>query len=136
MYYLDITLLQIRVHDKRVLRYVNALDATQSNWLRYVNCARNYEEQNLVGFQYAGEIFYRSYVDIPPGVELLVWYGNQYARDLGINPQIITNGDFKAHWCKGMLCTIYQALWVLCKSTKQNWGLVTFHNDYFHVRDF
>ena len=99
-------LLQIRVQDKKVLRYVNALDATQSNWLRYVNCARNYEEQNLVGFQYAGEIFYRSYVDIPPGVELLVWYGNQYARDLGIDPQIMTKGDFKANWCKGMLCSI------------------------------
>ena len=111
--------MQIRVEDKKVLRYVNGFDATQSNWLRYVNCPRNYEEQNLVGFQYAGEIFYRSYVDIPPDVELLVWYGNQYARDLEIDPNINTKGDFKAHWCKG----IHGEWWVLCKCAWQYFGL-------------
>lgn len=57
----------------------------ESNWLRYINCARNEEEQNLVAFQYHGEIYYRSFKKIQPGNELFVWYGDQYAKDLGIS---------------------------------------------------
>ena len=57
----------------------------ESNWLRYINCARNEEEQNLVAFQYHGEIYYRSFKKIHPGNELFVWYGDQYAKDLGIS---------------------------------------------------
>eukprot|EP00063_Salmo_salar_P031031 XP_014005866.1 PREDICTED: histone-lysine N-methyltransferase PRDM9-like [Salmo salar] len=50
----------------------------------YVNCARSEEEQNLVAFQYRGEIMYRCCKPITVGEELLVWYGEEYARDLGI----------------------------------------------------
>ena len=52
--------------------------------VRYVNCARNEEEQNLVAFQYRGGILYRCCKPIAVGEELLVWYGEEYARDLGI----------------------------------------------------
>ena len=52
--------------------------------IRYVNCARDGEEQNLVAFQYRGGIVYRCCKPIAPGEELLVWYGEDYARDLGI----------------------------------------------------
>ena len=38
---------------------MNALDETQSNWLRYVNCARNQTEQNMVSFQYQGKLILR-----------------------------------------------------------------------------
>ncbi|KAJ8366436.1 hypothetical protein AAFF_G00355540 [Aldrovandia affinis] len=51
---------------------------------RYVNCARNEEEQNLVEFQYRGSILYHCFKPILPGRELLVWYGEEYAKDLGI----------------------------------------------------
>ncbi|XP_076363599.1 uncharacterized protein LOC143253494 isoform X2 [Tachypleus tridentatus] len=68
--------------------FVNARDKSMSNWLRYVNCACNEEQQNLVAFQYHGQIFYRTYKPIPPGSELLVWYGDAYAKELGI-----TRGD-------------------------------------------
>ena len=73
------------VKDGKVLYYVNGADVQDSNWMRYVNCSRVEEEQNLVAYQYRGEIFYRAYKDIQPGSELLVWYGEQYARHLGIN---------------------------------------------------
>ncbi|CAB1337717.1 unnamed protein product [Coregonus sp. 'balchen'] len=53
-------------------------------FLLYVNCARREEEQNLVAFQYRGEILYRCCKPIAVGEELLVWYGEEYARDLGI----------------------------------------------------
>ena len=65
--------------------YVNGADIQESNWMRYVNCSRVEDEQNLVAYQYRGEIFYRAYKDIQPGTELLVWYGEQYAQHLGIN---------------------------------------------------
>ena len=51
---------------------------------RYVNCARDDEEQNLVAFQYHRQIFYRTCQDVRPGCELLVWYGDEYGQELGI----------------------------------------------------
>ncbi|XP_028912955.1 histone-lysine N-methyltransferase PRDM9-like, partial [Ornithorhynchus anatinus] len=50
----------------------------------YVNCARDEEEQNLVAFQYRGGIYYRTCQPVPPARELLVWYGDEYGRELGI----------------------------------------------------
>ncbi|XP_036372284.1 histone-lysine N-methyltransferase PRDM9-like [Megalops cyprinoides] len=64
--------------------YIDARRETHSNWMRYVNCARNEEEQNLVAFQHRGRILYRCFRPILPGQELLVWYGEEYARDLDI----------------------------------------------------
>ena len=53
--------------------------------MRFVNCARNEDEQNMMAFQYHGEIYYHTFKNIYPGMELLVWYGDQYANDLGIS---------------------------------------------------
>ncbi|MCJ8732996.1 hypothetical protein PDJAM_G00217920 [Pangasius djambal] len=64
--------------------YIDAKREMYANWMRYVNCARNDEEQNLVAFQYRGGIIYRSCRPIKPGQELLVWYEEEYAQDLGI----------------------------------------------------
>nr|XP_020737215.1 LOW QUALITY PROTEIN: histone-lysine N-methyltransferase PRDM9-like [Odocoileus virginianus texanus] len=64
--------------------YVDGKDTSWANWMRYVNCARDDEEQNLVAFQYHGQIFYRTCQVIRPGCELLVWYGDEYGQDLGI----------------------------------------------------
>ncbi|XP_013791986.1 probable histone-lysine N-methyltransferase PRDM7, partial [Limulus polyphemus] len=72
----------------RPSHFVNAKDTSKSNWLRYVNCACNEEQQNLVAFQYHGQIFYRTYKPVLQGSELLVWYGDAYAKELGI-----TRGD-------------------------------------------
>lgn len=52
--------------------------------MRYINCSRWEEEQNLLGIQYFGAIRYRVYKTIKPGDELLVYYGEEYAKDLGI----------------------------------------------------
>ncbi|KAM5155747.1 LOW QUALITY PROTEIN: histone-lysine N-methyltransferase PRDM7-like [Callospermophilus lateralis] len=61
--------------------YVDGKDESQANWMRYVNCARDDEEQNLVAFQYHRQIFYRTCRVIRPGCELLVWYGDEYGQD-------------------------------------------------------
>lgn len=72
------------IENGRVTHVVDARDEQHSNWLRFVNCARNEDEQNLVAFQFRGEIYYRTYKTIEPGMELLVWYGDKYACDLAI----------------------------------------------------
>ena len=54
--------------------------------MRYINCARNKEEQNLEAFQYSHdeEIHYQSLKCIYPGNELLAWYSDRYAGELEI----------------------------------------------------
>ncbi|XP_032234937.2 zinc finger protein 883 isoform X2 [Nematostella vectensis] len=86
--------------------FIDGHDEEQSNWMRFVNCSRCEKEQNLVTFQYRGQIFYRSYKDVHPGTELLVWYGDKYANDLGIaledveDSNIIASLDTKDYTCK------------------------------------
>ena len=53
--------------------------------MRFVNCCRCEDEQNLVAFQFRGKIYYRTYKPIKAGSELLVWYGESYAKDLRIS---------------------------------------------------
>ncbi|XP_007957509.1 probable histone-lysine N-methyltransferase PRDM7, partial [Orycteropus afer afer] len=72
--------------------YVDGKDESWANWMRYVNCARDEEEQNLVAFQYHRQIFYRTCRAIQPGCELLVWYGDEYGQELGIK--------WGSHWKK------------------------------------
>ncbi|XP_070258885.1 histone-lysine N-methyltransferase PRDM9-like [Myotis yumanensis] len=64
--------------------YVDGKDASQANWMRYVNCARDEEEQNLVAVQYHRQIFYRTCRVVRKGCELLVWYGEEDGQKLGI----------------------------------------------------
>ncbi|XP_075046885.1 uncharacterized protein LOC142107377 isoform X2 [Mixophyes fleayi] len=70
--------------DKDCYEYIDARDENSANWMRYVNCARYEEEQNLVAFQYHRKIYYRACKDIIPYTELLVWYGEEYGKELGI----------------------------------------------------
>ncbi|XP_066577196.1 uncharacterized protein LOC136767331 [Amia ocellicauda] len=69
---------------KKKIHYIDASSETNSNWMRFVNCARNEEEQNLVAFQYRDQIFYKSCKPIIASCELLVWYGEEFGQELGI----------------------------------------------------
>ena len=60
------------------------LMARMRSMLRFINCARHEEEQNLLSFQYQGNIYCYTIKDILPGTELLVWYGEQYVKLLGL----------------------------------------------------
>ncbi|XP_061434464.1 LOW QUALITY PROTEIN: histone-lysine N-methyltransferase PRDM9-like [Lethenteron reissneri] len=70
--------------NKKDCEYVDAQDESKSNWMRFVNCARNEQEQNLVAFQHRRQIYYRTFRAVGPGSELLVWYGEEFAQELGI----------------------------------------------------
>ena len=76
------------VKEDEVAHLVDGRDEQQSNWMRFVNCAREEKEQNLVAFQYCGEIYFRTSKPIDPGTELLVWYHNKYfwrLKDVAFN---------------------------------------------------
>ncbi|KAH3897161.1 hypothetical protein DPMN_021346 [Dreissena polymorpha] len=64
--------------------FVDAQNKATSNWMRYVNCAMKEADQNLVAFQYKGGIYYCTLKHVSFGEELLVWYGDELARELGL----------------------------------------------------
>ncbi|XP_062855554.1 histone-lysine N-methyltransferase PRDM9-like isoform X2 [Trichomycterus rosablanca] len=71
--------------------YIDGTREIHANWMRYVNCARYDQEQNLVVFQYRGGILYRCCRPVGPGQELLVWYDEEYAKNLGVTFHHIWN---------------------------------------------
>ena len=79
--------------DGKFSHFVDGADESCSNWMRFVNCSRCEEEQNLVAFQFRGDIYYRSYKTILPNTELMVWYGEKYAEDLGISTTQIDHDE-------------------------------------------
>jgi hypothetical protein len=64
---------------------IDAQHVNASNWLRWVNCARNVAELNVTPHQCYGKLLYKTCRDVAPGTELLTYYGEQYARVLGID---------------------------------------------------
>ncbi|XP_045783687.1 histone-lysine N-methyltransferase PRDM9-like [Maniola jurtina] len=64
---------------------IDAEDENNSNWMRYVNCSRHWCEQNLLAYQYRGELYYRTIKAIPRFTELLVFYGAQFANMLRVD---------------------------------------------------
>ncbi|XP_057290542.1 PR domain zinc finger protein 5-like isoform X2 [Hydractinia symbiolongicarpus] len=67
---------------KSISHFLDCMDEGKSNWMRFINCARFEEEQNLIAEQYDKLLFYKTYKKVLPGQELLVWYGNAYGREL------------------------------------------------------
>ncbi|KAL8572153.1 hypothetical protein ACOMHN_057828 [Nucella lapillus] len=70
--------------DKGYSYFVDAKDCKAANWMRYLNCARTRAEQNVTAYQHCGEVYYRAHCDIQPGTEILMWYGREYGKELGI----------------------------------------------------
>ncbi|KAJ7338903.1 hypothetical protein JRQ81_012805 [Phrynocephalus forsythii] len=69
--------------DGRLSHFIDG-KGPSGNWMSLVNCARFPEEQNLIAIQCQDKIYYESCKEIPPGQELLVWYGDGYLQFLGI----------------------------------------------------
>uniref|UniRef100_A0A3Q3H1I2 PR domain zinc finger protein 1 n=1 Tax=Labrus bergylta TaxID=56723 RepID=A0A3Q3H1I2_9LABR len=53
--------------------YIDAAGDLHSNWMRYVNFARNKDETNLLAVQYKGSILFHCCRTVSPGDELMVW---------------------------------------------------------------
>ncbi|XP_061727394.1 histone-lysine N-methyltransferase PRDM9-like [Cydia pomonella] len=76
---------QIFDRERKPSHVLDARDANKSNWMRYVNCSRHFSEQNLVAFQYQGQLYYRTIKIIPSFTELLVFYGSEFASELRVD---------------------------------------------------
>ena len=63
---------------------MNGENKSKSNWMRFVNCSLSEQQQNVRAVQFRGEVYYETCVEIAEDVELLVWYGNEYADELGL----------------------------------------------------
>ena len=50
----------VDVETKEFLFYINATDPRRCNWMRYINCARYFEEQNILSEQDGIDIFYQA----------------------------------------------------------------------------
>jgi len=66
------------------MHFIDGSDLESSSWMRFIQCARSKDEQNLFAFQYKGNVYYRSFKDIAVGEELLVWYDDKYLQHFGI----------------------------------------------------
>ncbi|KAH3809961.1 hypothetical protein DPMN_138343 [Dreissena polymorpha] len=77
--------------DGKASHFIDAHNKATSNWMRYVNCALTTADQNLEALQYKGGIYYCTLKPVSPDEELLVQYGDEFARELGI----ITDNDSK-----------------------------------------
>ena len=99
---------------------IDGSNPKQSNHLRYINCACNESEQNLVAYQYKGNIFYRTARIIEIGEELLVWYGKEYAKNLGIVDSSMSLGIVVAYLPMYVCC-------VLCAPMQYNYLCIYVH---------
>lgn len=73
--------------DGSISHYVDASDPQLSNynWMNFIQCARNSDEQNLKLLQTSGNIYFVATRDIEVGQELLVWYDQvQYGVYMGL----------------------------------------------------
>ncbi|KAL3862204.1 hypothetical protein ACJMK2_008191 [Sinanodonta woodiana] len=57
-----------------LLHVIDATDPSKGNWMRYVNCARYFEEQNIISVQQENQVYYKAIKNIEPGEELLTWF--------------------------------------------------------------
>lgn len=64
----------------KLVHVINATKPEVGNWMRYVNCARFFEEQNIVSVQEGNEVFYEVLKDVAPGDELLTWFDPPISR--------------------------------------------------------
>uniref|UniRef100_A0A3Q3X8X7 PR domain zinc finger protein 1 n=1 Tax=Mola mola TaxID=94237 RepID=A0A3Q3X8X7_MOLML len=65
--------------------YIDAARESHSNWMRYINCARNRDETNLLAVQYKDSILFHCCRSIHPGDELMVWPSSKFLTNFKSN---------------------------------------------------
>ncbi|XP_064629725.1 PR domain zinc finger protein 4-like [Lineus longissimus] len=83
----DLSLWRIFVED-RCTKIMNGYDEAVSNWMPFVQQARNSTEQNLVAYQQNQQIFFVTSKAIEAGSELLLWYARDYAGLIDVTPNV------------------------------------------------
>jgi len=106
----------------RITHWVDGRDPQRSNWLRFINCAESVETQNMTAFQSGGDIYYRTVQAVKPDTELLVWYGDDYASELGLISVSFTKSLNVINLCKNVTDVVYSTYtgWSRKKCTNFN----------------
>ena len=68
--------------------FIDGYNINVSSWLRFINCARTPAEENVLVAECKGRFYYITCKDITPGQELLVYYGDSYAKELNIDVKL------------------------------------------------
>lgn len=97
--------------DGKLSHVVDGTNERFSNWMRFVNSARDNEERNLIVMQFRGEIYFRTCVPVQAGSELLVWYSDSYTQTVDSSTQNEQNGhDLVCEFCEltfaGPICLL------------------------------
>lgn len=79
----ELNFLQVFSDESSLGYYIDG-QSEPENWMKFVNCARHSDEQNLALIQDGDQLFYECCKDILMGEELLVWYGKCYTMSMGI----------------------------------------------------
>lgn len=79
----ELNFLQVFSDESSLDYYIDG-QSEPENWMKFVNCARHSDEQNLALIQDGDQLFYECCKDILMGEELLVWYGKCYTMSMGI----------------------------------------------------
>ncbi|XP_076038526.1 uncharacterized protein LOC143023793 [Oratosquilla oratoria] len=80
----------------------------RSNWMIFVRPAEKKLEQNLVAFQYKGDVYFATIKEVPERCELKVWFSRDYAERMGtrvlaeegVSWQFRTRQRFKCKGCE------------------------------------
>lgn len=75
---------EIPSNDGEIIGYVDGGNKKYSNWTRYVNSPSNQKRENVEMKIIDGRVFYFSCKNIKKGNELFIWYGEEYAKFLGL----------------------------------------------------
>ena len=82
------------MEDGKVNHFVDGTDEQRSNWMRFVNCARDNKEQNLVAIQFHDKIYFKTCAPVVEGSELLVWYQDSCEKTIDSLTQKERHGEF------------------------------------------
>ncbi|RXN21383.1 PR domain zinc finger 8-like protein [Labeo rohita] len=84
----SIAFIACKCTDRRDTAYVLQMDpSVSSECLQMIQSARNAEEQNLEAYMKNGHLFFRAIKNIPENTELLVWYGKDLAKLIGLGTE-------------------------------------------------
>jgi hypothetical protein len=111
MYFYSSTFILPQIYkDNKPHHYIDAKDVAKSNWMRYCNCARNESEQNLIAFQYQGEIYYKTIQIIYPGQVSVLILGEKPHECLRAFIELLTT---RTNLCKNVVLTCaYFSAWI------------------------
>ncbi|XP_055019792.1 PR domain zinc finger protein 1a [Boleophthalmus pectinirostris] len=90
--------------DGELHHFVDGLDESRSNWMRYVNPAHCEADQNMAACQKGMDVYFYTTRAVAAGTELLVWYSREYAARLHYPP----SGEAMMHRLKQSLLEVKQ----------------------------